>query len=457
MEQKNWLRLDNASNIFLAARNGIDTKVFRLTAEMSEPIEAPLLQDALNHTYEEYPLFHSVLRRGFFWYYLEESEVNPRIQLEREKPVTAIYESGERNFLFRVLYNENRIHFEVFHALTDGTGALWFFEDMLTEYVRLRYAEHEEEYGIATKREKEDLEDSFNRYFREKKKLTQFDRRIIPIGELYSWSKKGKKLLPKLPKNESTKKVYQVKGTLNPDHRPRIVKLNMPVKDTLALARKEGVSLTIYLTALYILSVYEAEEDKKDETTISVSIPINLRQFFPSVTVRNFFSTTVVEYTFKKDEEPILNAICQTIDQQFKTQLEKDALENRLKKHIEFEFNPAARIIPRPIKDLILKGFNKLNNRKISLAMSNLGLVNLPEKLTEHVDNLYFYTSVIRPQFCVNSYNDVLNVLFTSPFAETDIFALFVRHLTKEGLEVTLDVNRVTREELEENENLSEL
>lgn len=457
MEHRKWLRLDNASNIFLAAQNGVDTKVFRFTAEMSEPVEATLLQDALNHTYEEYPLFHSVLRRGFFWYYLEESEVNPRIQLETELPVTAIYKSDERNFLFRVLYKENRIHFEVFHALTDGTGALWFFEDMLTEYVRLRYTEREETLGIETKREKEDLEDSFNRYFREKKKLTQFDRMMIPIGELYGEQKSEKRTLPKIPDVASDKKVYQVKGTLNPDHRPRIIKLNMPVKDILTLARNEGVSLTIYLTALYILSVYQAKEDKEEETTISVSIPINLRQFFPSVTVRNFFSTTTVEYTFEAAGKAHLNEICQHIDGQFKAQLEKESLKNRLKKHIEFEFNPAARIIPRPIKDLILQGFNKLNNRKISLAMSNLGRVNLPEKLTEHVDNLYFYTSVIRPQFCVNSFNDVLNIVFTSPFSETDIFTDFVRYLTEADVDVTVDVNRVTREELEENENLSEL
>src|SRR5699024_12777427 len=83
-------------------------------------------------------------------------------------------------------------------------------------------------------------------------------------------------------------------------------------------------------------------------TTISVSIPINLRQFFPSVTVRNFFSTTKVAYTFKEDEEPSLSHICQELDRQFQKKIEKDALESRLQKLIDFEFNPAARIILRP-------------------------------------------------------------------------------------------------------------
>lgn len=445
MEYEKWIRLDNASNIFLAARNEIDTKVFRLTIEMKDRVEPSILQSALSHTYEEYPLFHSTLRRGFFWYYLQRSEVNPRVKIETEPPVSPIYKPGERNFLFRVLYKENRIHLEVFHALTDGTGALWFLEDLVTEYVRLRYTPRTDALGG---REKADIEDSFNRYFKEKKKMTQFDRFLKPIREVYKEQKRTGGFIPEITDRAPDQKVYQVKGTLNPDHRPRIVKLSMPVKGALALARKENVSLTIFLTALYIHSVYQAKEKKDEETTISVSIPINLRQFFPSFTVRNFFSTTTVDYTFKAGDTVTIQQICKKIDQQFKQQLEKEALEERLKKHIEFEFHPAARILLRPIKDLILKGFNQLNNRKISVAMSNLGIVNLPEKMSEYVDNAYFYTSVIRPQFSVLTYKETLNICFTSPFSETAIFQYFVAYLTKTGLDVTIDANRVTKEEL---------
>ena len=158
MEFKNWMRLDNASNIFLAAQNERDTKVFRMTMEMTEEVNPEILQEALNHIYEQYPLFHNVLRRGIFWYYLEESEVNPRVQVEEGVPMKALYHSGEKNFMFRVLYKDNRVHLEVFHALTDGTGAIWFFEDLLTEYIRLRYETETEGLYSISKREKEDLE-----------------------------------------------------------------------------------------------------------------------------------------------------------------------------------------------------------------------------------------------------------------------------------------------------------
>ena len=46
MDRKNWVRLDNASNIFLAARNEIYTKVFRLSAEVENLVQPDILQKA---------------------------------------------------------------------------------------------------------------------------------------------------------------------------------------------------------------------------------------------------------------------------------------------------------------------------------------------------------------------------------------------------------------------------
>lgn len=449
METSDWIRLDNASNIFLAARNDIDTKVFRLTAEMKDAVKPGFLQTALNHTYEEYPLFHSTLRRGYFWYYLETNDVNPRIRYENEPPTSPIYESGKTDFLFRVLYRDNNIHLEVFHALTDGTGALWFFEDLLAEYIRLRYFNNDENELPKFEREKDNLEDSFKRYFKEKEKRLALTRLIKPLRNFYFEQLNNMDFIPKPVENQVDEKVYQLKGTHTPDRRPRLMNLNLPLKETLALARKENVSLTIYLTALFVLSVFNAQEEQNKDTTISVSIPINLRQFFPSITVRNFFSTTKVTYTFKKGDTPDLRDICREMDKQFQEKIEKDAIETRLKKLIEYEFNPAARLVLRPIKDLALKIINKLNNRKVTVSMSNLGIAKLPKGISDYVDNFYFYTSVIRPQFCMISYKDQLNVTFMSPFIETDIFQDFIQYLSDEGLEMTIDSNRVTREELD--------
>lgn len=448
MENRKWIRLDNASNIFIAARNDTDTKVFRMTAEMTDTINHVSLQNALENVYEEYPLFHNVLRRGFFWYYLEPTEKKPKVSLETAPPCSPIYHYDRREFLFRVLFRHNQIHLEVFHALTDGTGAMWFFEDLLTEYVNQQYLEDEKTVTDKNKREKQDLEDSFTRYFGRKNRKLNFSLRREPMENLHI--KQEDKQVNFFEKAWAlTDKVYHVKGERTPDHRLRIINLQLPVEQMLKLARQKQVSLTIYTTALYILSVYEAKSDRTRETTISVSIPINLRQLFPSLSVRNFFSTTTVGYTFKENEKVDLKKICLEIDQQFKKKLEAGSLEQRLKQLTGFEYNPFIRIIPRPLKDLLLNIINRLNNRQITLAMSNLGIVSLPPEMKSYVQGIHFYTSVIRPQFCMISYGDFLNISFTSPFTETITHQNFVQYLSNAGVDVVADVNKVTKEEFE--------
>lgn len=446
MEKKKWVRLDNASNIFLAARNETDTKVFRLSAEMTEVVDPVLLQSALQETYKEYPLVHNVLRRGVFWYYLEERMGTPKVKLETEPPCSPLYHYDKREFLFRVLYYKDRIHLEVFHALTDGTGALWFFEDLLTEYVRLRQAKVLKSLDKPASREKADLEDSFKRYFRKKKKYTAIEASMEPL-EKYRDKDLADDEEPLEPEPEASS-VYRIKGKKTPDHRQRVIEMSLPLKEVLDLARSEKVSLTLYMTTLYMLAVYRAKEDKSEDVTISTSIPINLRQFFPSVSVRNFFSTTIVSYTFKPDKDDYLDDLYEKLTRQFKAQLQKEALEKRLNRFIRFEFNPLTRITPRPLKDGMLKLVNYFNNKNITVAMSNLGRVQLPEGMEQYVKQTFFYTAAVRPQFCLISYQDVLTISFTSPFVETDIHREFVRLLTEKNVKVTMDVNRVSREEM---------
>ena len=41
--------------------------------------------------------------------------------------------------LFQVSYDKNRINFEVYHALTDGTGAMHFLQELVQNYLILAH------------------------------------------------------------------------------------------------------------------------------------------------------------------------------------------------------------------------------------------------------------------------------------------------------------------------------
>ena len=136
-----WWRLDNAAKIFPSTSSAHDSKVFRFFCELEEPVEPEALQSALDRTMERFPIYRCVLRRGWFWYYLEDSPLPAVIRPEELLPCFPIYPSPRRSLLFRVLYYRRRISLEVYHVLSDGAGALDFLRDLVYDYLLIRHPE----------------------------------------------------------------------------------------------------------------------------------------------------------------------------------------------------------------------------------------------------------------------------------------------------------------------------
>lgn len=490
MTRRAWVRLDNASNIFLAARSTVDPKVFRLSAELDHEVDPLLLQEALDATYDRYPLYHAVLRSGVFWYYLQDSDLRPLVAAETQHTCAPVYQADRRNLLFRVVHHHRRISLEVFHALSDGTGALWFLSDLVAAYVRLWEAgpaDEEARPGAsgqeadagrsasdAAEPTHELAADSFAHYFRRRRRdrrNRRGDRRArdrraaTDSGSAFSReaapaalaAEEGVRpdsgVLWRLDRFRppSGRRVHRVGGTRTPDNRTRAVELTMPVSEALALARAEGVTLTMYLTALFFESIRLSSGGLGKTRTLAASVPVNLRQFFPSTSARNFFATIRVEHTYG-DGADDLGSVCRGLESQFRPKVTPEALERKLRRFIRFERAPALRIVPRPLKDAILRLINWGSNRGLSVAVSNLGRVNLPEPADSRVGRMLFHVSAVRPQFCAVTHAGVLAVTFTSPFTETDHIREFARLLTARGVAVTVAAARVTEEELAEQE-----
>ncbi|WP_449281824.1 alcohol acetyltransferase [Leucobacter sp.] len=462
MSGRAWVRLDNASNIFLAARSDADPKVFRVSAEMDHDVDPELLQRALDTTYDRYPLYRAVLRRGVFWYYLQDSDLRPLVAAEQQHTCAPIYQADRRTLLFRVLHHRRRVILEIFHALSDGTGALWFLTDLVNTYTRLRYpgpGEHpaEPSHELAA--------DSFGHYFRRRGRRSgpqrddpeaeaAFSREAAPAALTVEHSARSASAPPGEPRRRglhAARRVHRVAGTRTPDNRTRVVELTMPVGDVLALARAEGATLTMYLTALFFESVRLSSGGLGGHRTLAASVPVNLRQFFPSTSARNFFATIRVEHRYGEGPDD-LGSICRGLESQFRPKAAPEALERKLRRFIRFERTPVLRVVPRPLKDLILDLINRGANRGLTVAVSNLGRVVLPEPAESRVGRMLFHVSAVRPQFCAMSHAGLLTVSFTSPFVETGHVREFARLLTARGVDVTVAAARVTEAELAEGE-----
>ena len=144
-EQKRayWRSLDNAAKLFSAASSPKDTRVFRFYCELKEEVKEEILQEALNQTIQKYPVFLSVMRKGLFWHYLEKSELRPVVREEYKEPCSSLYVRDKKTLLFEVTYYKKRINFEVFHALTDGTGAMHFLMELVKDYLQEAHPEEE--------------------------------------------------------------------------------------------------------------------------------------------------------------------------------------------------------------------------------------------------------------------------------------------------------------------------
>lgn len=134
-----WRKLDNAALAFPLVTDKNDTRVFRFYCQLKEKVNSEILQQALDQTMEKYPLFQAVLRKGLFWFYLEHRDIRAVVKPETEPPCSRLYIPDKKSLLFQVSYDKNRINFEVFHALTDGTGAMHFLQELVQDYLILAH------------------------------------------------------------------------------------------------------------------------------------------------------------------------------------------------------------------------------------------------------------------------------------------------------------------------------
>ena len=165
-----WRKLDNAAQAFPAATGKKDTRVFRFYCQLKEDIQADLLQKALLQIEPEktFPQYHG--KHRVMLHCLLQRDLPAKVEEEKRPPCSEIYVPDHKTLLFQVSYYKTRINFEVFHALTDGTGAMLFLKELVSNYLILCHPEE-----IFSKVSEDMLtetdfeEDSFSQYYTGKK------------------------------------------------------------------------------------------------------------------------------------------------------------------------------------------------------------------------------------------------------------------------------------------------
>jgi len=412
---KYWRKLDNAAKIFPSASNGHDTNVFRFYCELNEIVEHKYLQESLNKTIGQFPIFSSVMKKGLFWYYLEDSSIKPIVEKEGKYPCSKIYDKDIKKLLFRVTYYEKRINLEVYHVLTDGTGAEEFLKAIVANYLLLKYNIESEKVNMdfdASVYQKAD--DSYKKYYEKDKK-----------------------------KNSKAKKAYRIKDSKTFNKQLKIIEGIMPCKLVLNKAHDYNATVTSFIIGILLKSIFEEMPVSERKKPVVVSVPVNLRRYFDSASARNFFGVIYVSYDFNKMSSE-LKDIVKYVNEFMKSELDKDKIKFRMNALIGVEKNFAIRAVPLCIKNVVLNIAFKISETFETTTVSNLGQIYMPEVFAKYIKSFGMFVSTNKVQMGICSYNDFLTASFSSCFMNSDIERRFFRMLTDMGIPIEINANDIS-------------
>ena len=416
-----WLRLDNAGILFPGQNTSKWSNIFRCSIELKEEIDPDILRQALLNIMPRFPGFSVRMRKGLFWYYLEKNPLPaPLVNKDIQNPCYRVkFKEGDR-FLFRVYYYGKRISVDLFHAISDGYGSANFTCTLVAEYLRLKgnniptggFVKDITEAPSDT-----ELQDAFHKYARHK------------AGHAITG-----------------KRVYHPKGTPVPLHHVNFTSGIMSFSEVRKLAKEKGVTITEYFAAM-LLDIHCRKQlrETRNQKEVSVQIPINLRNIYPSDTMRNFSVCLLVkvdpnlgEYTF--DE------LLQQVALQLRLERDEKKLNAMISQHVKLEKNPVLKYLPLPLKNLGLSVATIVAAEKTASAyLSNLGPLDIPEEMLTHIEKIIFTpgSGIHHAARCgLATIGDKLIFTFANILEEADIERDFFTSLVKQGVHVKIESNR---------------
>ncbi len=421
-----WVRLDNAAKIYPAAIRKNWSNVFRQSVTLYDNVDTGVLKSALDITVKRFPSIAARLRKGVFWYYLQQVESAPEIREEYSYSLTYMSKEEMRKCAFRVIVYNNRIAVEFFHSLTDGTGALIFLKTLVAEYLEQKYnIEIPCEDGIVSRRDlpaEEELEDCFPK----NAGVVSASRKDTNAWHMYGEPQKD--------------------GLLN------LICFNIPVKEALDMGHKYNSTLTVFISAVMMKALLNLQNEKQPNTKrqkrIKLLIPVNLRHLFPCNTLRNFAMYTIPELDPRLGEYT-LDEICNVIKHKMGMEFTAKHMSCVIATNVNDEKNPFVRLIPLPLKNAVMKAiFDSVGEKKSCLTLSNIGQVKVPEVMTKYIKRFDFILGVqaAAPYNCgMLSFGDTIYINFIRNIKDAELERHFYAVLQELGLSVMVESNQNER------------
>ena len=422
IDRKVWYKLDLSAIVYPTLQRKDFSSVYRLSVLLKEPVKPDILQQAVDMTLPRFPTYKTAIRKGLFWRYLETNHrPGPFVQKDiRNFCMPMPFKAGNR-YLLRVYYHDCRISLEAHHSLGDGTGCMHVLNTITAVYLRLLGHEISDGYYVKDIHEAphpEELEDAYMRYA-------------------------NAKVSPKRP----GEKTYRVRGTKEPFYTFNVIDGILSVKDVSAAAAKYQVSITEYLNAVLLYALLKKQEHEWHIRLkpVRIAMPVNLRRFFPSKTLRNFITMIypgidprLGDYTFEEIVTQVHHYMRYYINNKF--------LKGDITTNANTQRHPLIRIVPLFLKDFVVRQFyTKVQDRNSSAGLTNMGMLKVPENMEPYIDRFDIYMGQpfsSRTNCAIISFKDTMTINFASNIVESDVERYFFQKLVQDGVHVKIESNR---------------
>ncbi len=413
---KRQFKLDNASLAYTASRSKKWSATYRVGAVLKREVDPSALKEAAARLKNRFPTFYVQLRSGLSWDYLESVD-NTDIVFQESGPACRPLAIGKGDRpMFRILYSGRRISVELFHCITDGTGAMIYLKSLLAEYLRIRE-------GAAIP-------------------CTQgvLDPRQAPqAGEFEDAYKRIATREHGLNRREPD--AYQYSAEIVDDDL-HICHGLIPVDRIKAVTHALGVTVNDYLVSAYIYAFYvNMDEDERARRPVRINVPANLRPLFHANTLRNFAMYYNVGLPARR-EPYTFQEILTYVSAHLHAGFQKESLRRSVCKNVSDEMMLLSQIAPSFLKrPFINAGFRLFGEQKYTSPFSNLGVVKVPEEMEPYIERFDFVLGrTVKNKIYATavSFQNTLNVTFSSVSPCMQIQQTFFRFLRGQGIPVEI-------------------
>jgi hypothetical protein len=383
------LELDIIGQYYASIIDKKQTGVFCLTVHLLEDVIPDILQQAVNDLFTRLPFLSGRLKRGFFWYKHEIIKEPPKVVEKKESILFDDYYNNGIGHVMRITYNQQSFMVETIHSICDGRGLAQITSALLVRYYELCGVEINNKYGII------DCSDTFQ--------PEEAENAFIRYASATGKADRGHEIKAYHPVSEKSSNIKVKTITLSANK----IKIN---------AKNYNATITEYLLTYIFIEISKQRLNNDNMFPITAMIPIDCRTFLPSKTLRSFVSGTTIIMPDSNDFHEIIQDIHEQFNKVNKYSVRRDISEYQVM------YNKT-RFVPRVIKKIFMKMIGYMEASSQTTGFSNIGLINLPDEITDKVRMFEFVINLEynTPYFfsCVTVGNTLaLTVTYKEEFIE---------------------------------------